>query len=89
MNMDIACFINKKKHENISCVCFTIQQSRDRLALLTDGTLRHYISNPDDDDTDAFVSDDDKDSTTMLYDYAQGKYCMDKVCMFDLFFDVI
>lgn len=52
-----------------------VLQSRDRLALLPDGKLRHYIQHPD--AGDAFDSDDDSKNT--LWDYAQGKYCMDKV----------
>ncbi|XP_055301144.1 probable G-protein coupled receptor Mth-like 5 [Sitodiplosis mosellana] len=52
--------------------------SRDRLALLPDGRLRHYIQNSDDDDNAAFDSDVEKSEETMLYDYAQGQYCMDR-----------
>lgn len=58
-------------HLNISAV-----QSRDRLALLPDGKLRHYIQHPDADDV--FDTDDGSKANTM-WDYAQGKYCMDKV----------
>lgn len=53
-------------------------QSRDRLALLPDGKLRHYIQHPDADD--AFDTDDGSKPNT-LWDYAQGKYCLDKVSM--------
>lgn len=61
-------------------------QSRDRLALLPDGSLRHYIQNPEDDEADAFSIDDmDKTrETMMLHDYAQGQYCMDKVNCFEI-----
>lgn len=53
-----------------------IFQSRDKLALLPDGRLRHYIQNPDQDDP---LPADEK-SLPMHYDYDQGRYCMDKVC---------
>lgn len=53
--------------------------SRDRLALLPDGRLRHYILNTEDDESDAFAAADDIQETTMQYDYEQGQYCMDKV----------
>lgn len=46
------------------------------MALLPDGKLRHYISHPDADD--AFDTDDGSKPNT-LWDYASGKYCMDKV----------
>ncbi|XP_031634122.1 probable G-protein coupled receptor Mth-like 5 [Contarinia nasturtii] len=52
--------------------------SRDRLALLPDGTLRHFIQKPEDDVGDAFISDSDKLEEIMLHDYPQGQYCMDK-----------
>lgn len=53
-------------------------QSRDRLALLSDGVLRHFIQNVDDHESDAFHGESDKNSI-MLHDYAPGQYCMDKV----------
>lgn len=57
------------------------KQSRDRLALLPNGKLRHYIRNSEDDDADAFDLEEatKEDGSMMLYDYAQGLYCMDKV----------
>lgn len=58
---------------------YLIHQSRDRLALLPDGRLRHYIQNSDDDESEAFNIDAGKAEETMLHDYAQGQYCMDKV----------
>lgn len=81
MNMDVAYFISfsLKKEKMIQKPRKNLFQSRDRLALLTDGTLRHYIRHPDDDDSDAFIMEDEKDGENMLHDYAQGKYCMDKV----------
>lgn len=55
---------------------FDNKQSRDRLALLPDGKLRHYIQ--DSDAGDAFDLDE-SEGMNNLWDYAQGKYCMDKV----------
>lgn len=49
-------------------------QSRDRLALLPDGTLRHFSQN-NDHEGDAFHDESHKSS----HDYAPGQYCMDKV----------
>lgn len=56
---------------------FTKLQSRDKLVLLTDGKLRHYIKHPDDED-DFNQKHIEKDDSPMYYDYDQGQYCMDK-----------
>lgn len=55
-------------------------QSRDKLALLPDGRLRHYIQNPDDDNLG--LPGEEK-STPLHYDYDQGRYCMEKVMHLD------
>ncbi|KAJ6639547.1 putative G-protein coupled receptor Mth-like 5 [Pseudolycoriella hygida] len=53
------------------------QTSRDKLNLLPDGKLRHYIKNPYDED-DFHEKHLEKDATPLYYDYEQGQYCMDK-----------
>lgn len=55
-----------------------VKQSQDKLILLPDGKLRHYIKNPDDED-DLFEKHFEKDESPLYYDYPQGQYCMDKV----------
>lgn len=49
----------------------------DKLVILPDGKLRHFIKNLDDEDD--FHQKDNKDSTPYFYDHEQGQYCMDKV----------
>ncbi|KAK9497818.1 hypothetical protein O3M35_003737 [Rhynocoris fuscipes] len=44
----------------------------DRLVMLSDGTLRHYIIH------DPEIPDYDLDEETLFYEYKQGFYCMDK-----------
>lgn len=56
--------------------------SADKLVLLPDGTLRHYVKDPESHD-DSFhvkhLNEEDQDAEhPMYYDYAQGQYCMDK-----------
>lgn len=58
-----------------------ISQSQDRLALLPDGKLRHFIKSPDEDDSVAFEEDEAAKSASRSYDYEPGKYCMDKVSL--------
>lgn len=58
------------------------KNSADKLVLLPDGKLRHYIKDPDDVDDrfhERHLSDDDPDlERPMFYDYQPGHYCMDK-----------
>lgn len=66
------------------CFRTSIYQSRDKLALLPDGKLRHFIKNPDldDDANDNIQQMDDSKSdepSPWVHDYIQGKYCMDMV----------
>lgn len=58
-----------------------MSQSQDRLALLPDGKLRHFIKSPDEDDSVAFENDEISKSASRSYDYESGQYCMDKVCI--------
>lgn len=56
--------------------------SADKLVLLPDGKLRHYIKDPENHD-DSFhvkhLNDEDQEADKPLYyDYAPGHYCMDK-----------
>lgn len=51
-------------------------QSLDKLVLLPDGKLRHFVRNPDDDDD--FHQKDLIDSKPLYYDYDPGHYCMEK-----------
>lgn len=56
--------------------------SADKLVLLPDGKLRHYVKDPENHD-DSFhvkhLNDEDQEyEKPMFYDYAQGHYCMDK-----------
>lgn len=51
-------------------------QSSDRLALLPDGKLRHFIQDPDAIDAFDVEVGDGKNN---YWDYSQGKYCMDRV----------
>lgn len=75
MNMN---WVSVNSNWSIKRVSFS--QSRDRLALLPDGRLRHYIQNPDSDDSDAFNIDmDNVKESFPMHDYSQGKYCMDRV----------
>lgn len=58
------------------------QNSADKLVLLPDGKLRHYIKDPENVD-DTFhmkhLTDNDPDLVRpMFYDYQPGQYCMDK-----------
>ncbi|XP_030764100.1 probable G-protein coupled receptor Mth-like 5 [Sitophilus oryzae] len=53
------------------------QNSTDKLRLLPNGVLRHYIDNqvPNELDNDSEFADD---KSKIYYDYAPGKYCLDK-----------
>lgn len=55
--------------------------SADKLVLLPDGKMRHYIKDPDDHDDTFHVKHLHEDPDTeqpMYYDYESGQYCMDK-----------
>lgn len=57
------------------------KNSPDRLILLPDGTLRHYLYSIIPEKNDPLFKT--KSNThEMQYDYPPGKYCMDKVIFF-------
>ena len=57
-------------------------ESHDKLVLLPDGRLRHYIKDPENHDDSFHVKhlneEDQEADTPMFYDYDPGHYCMDK-----------
>lgn len=57
---------------------FVFIQSPDKLILLPDGKLRHYIKHTEDDD-DFQLKHLAQDEPPVFYDYNKGHYCMDKV----------
>lgn len=59
---------------------FFYLKSVDKLVILPDGKLRHFIKNPDDEDD--FHQRDNQESTPYYYDHEQGQYCMEKVIKF-------
>lgn len=59
---------------------FILFKSVDKLVILPDGKLRHFIKNLDDEDD--FHQKDNEQSTPYFYDHEQGQYCMEKVKFF-------
>lgn len=61
--------------------------SQDKLILLENGHLRHYIRVPDDSDDEAFNmkhmihNEDEDEEKPRFYDYEPGHYCMDKAVL--------
>lgn len=62
---------------------FHYPNSADKLVLLPDGKLRHYIKDPESLDDTFHVKhmneeDHEDEEKPLYYDYQQGHYCMDK-----------